>query len=201
MQRRLFRITGLALLLLPVLGGSGHADIYSYVDQNGVLAFTNIHPTGQKNARRIFKDVPRRLISSYTPSAGTKSDWDTHIFVTCAKYKVDPALVKAIIHTESNFDPYAVSPAGAEGLMQLMPETADMVEVADTLDPQSNIEGGIRYFKYLLDKYKGNVRLSLAAYNAGEGNVAKYKGIPPFRETQDYVRRVLSLYSTYSKKL
>lgn len=201
MESRWVRIVGLAGLLLAVAATRGYADIYSYVDQNGVLAFTNIHPSGQPKARRIFKDqVPRKFIATYNPGGGKKSDWDTHIFVTCAKYKIDPALVKAIIHTESNFNPYAVSAAGAEGLMQLMPETADMVEVADTLDPHSNIEGGIRYFKYLLDKYKGNTRLSLAAYNAGEGNVAKYKGIPPFKETQDYVRRVLSLYSTYQKR-
>lgn len=201
MRARLYRIVGLAGLLLSVITGRAYADIYSYVDQDGVLAFTNIHPTGRKNARRIFKDQsPRKFFTNFSTSVGKKSDWDTHIFVTCAKYNVDPALVKAIIHTESNFNPFAVSPAGAEGLMQLMPETADMVEVADSLDPHSNIEGGTRYFKYLLDKYKGNTRLSLAAYNAGEGNVAKYKGIPPFKETQEYVRRVLALYSTYQKK-
>ena len=184
--------------MVTVFSTVARADIYTYVDENGVLNFTNNHPVGRSNFRRIFKDAPsRRLFPFRMPDNTTRSDWDSHIDRTCAKYSVDPALVRAIIHTESNFNPYAVSPKGAEGLMQLMPATAGMVEVADTFDPTSNIEGGVRYFRYLLDKFKGNTRLSVAAYNAGEKNVTRYNGIPPFKETREYVRRVMSLYNSY----
>lgn len=171
------------------------ADIYSYVDENGVLVFTNTYPTGKKNFRRIVHQSASPRLLTYMP-APRKSEWDTHIFLTAAKYQVDPALIKAIIHTESNFNPFAVSHKGAEGLMQLMPDTANMVEVADTFDPYANIEGGVKYLKYLLDKFR-DVRLSLAAYNAGEALVAKHKGIPPFPETRAYVRRVMALYEAY----
>lgn len=176
------------------------ADIYTYVDENGVLNFTNTHP-GRRKFRTIVKEQQTAsVIRSYAPRVLRNTDWDTHIFVTCSKYAVDPNLVKAIIHTESAFNPYAVSSAGAEGLMQLMPETAGMVEVPDSFDPYANIEGGVKYFKYLLDKFHGNVRLSLAAYNAGENNVLKYNGIPPFRETQEYVKKVMALWRSYEQK-
>lgn len=200
MPRASLRILAGALLAVAMGAPPALADIYTYVDENGVLNFTNAHP-GKKKYRRIFKDQSTAsVIRSYTPRIVKETAWDTHIFVTCAKYSVDPNLVKAIIHTESAFNPYAVSPAGAEGLMQLMPQTAGMVEVPDSFDPHANIEGGVRYFKYLLDKFNGNVRLSLAAYNAGESNVLKYNGIPPFRETQDYVKKVMALWRSYEKK-
>jgi soluble lytic murein transglycosylase-like protein len=110
-----------------------------------------------------------------------------------AKYGVDADLISAVIQTESNFDSDAVSPAGAQGLMQLMPATARSLGVSDSLDPEQNVDGGVRLLRQLLDQYDGNTSLALAAYNAGPGAVAQYGGIPPYQETQTYVQRVLQL--------
>lgn len=110
------------------------------------------------------------------------------------RFQVDPRLALAIVRTESNFDPSARSPKNAVGLMQLIPDTAERFGVRDALDPEQNIRGGLAYLRVLLGMFKGDVALAAAAYNAGEGNVARYKGIPPFAETQEYVRRILAFY-------
>jgi soluble lytic murein transglycosylase-like protein len=109
---------------------------------------------------------------------------------TARKHEVEPALVESVIKVESNFNPHAVSHKGAEGLMQLIPSTARRFGVQDSFDPAQNIEGGVRYLKYLLEMFKGDERLALAAYNAGEGAVLRHKGIPPYPETQNYVYQV-----------
>lgn len=133
------------------------------------------------------------------PVSKSHYKYDRLIVETCKRHKMDPDLIKAIIHTESRFNTYAVSPRRATGLMQFMPDTAREWNVHNRTDPASNIDGGVRYFKFLLYKYNGSVQLALAAYNAGEGNVKKYNGIPPFRETREYIPSVLSRYQYYKK--
>ena len=115
-------------------------------------------------------------------------------------HDVDAALIKAIVKAESSYDPQAVSHAGAMGLMQLMPATAAEVGVTDTFNPEENLHGGIKYYKKMLIQFKGNIELALAAYNAGSGAVITYKGIPPYKETREYIERVKSFYEEYKKQ-
>lgn len=117
-----------------------------------------------------------------------------------AKYNVDANLIKAIIRAESGFNQYAESKAGAQGLMQLMPATARSLGVTNSFDIRQNIDGGTRYIKNKIDQYNGDVRLALAAYNAGPGSVSKYNGIPPYAETQNYIKNVLNYYQEYKNE-
>jgi soluble lytic murein transglycosylase-like protein len=117
-----------------------------------------------------------------------------------ALHEVDPALVRAVIHAESAFNPYAVSPKGAQGLMQLMPATARMLGVRNSFSPESNIQGGTKYLAQLLKRFRNEAH-AIAAYNAGEVPVTRYNGIPPYTETREYVRRVLKLKKQYSLQL
>jgi soluble lytic murein transglycosylase-like protein len=123
--------------------------------------------------------------------------YDSLIAEAASKYRVDFALVKAVIKAESNFNHKAVSKKGAKGLMQLMPKTASILRVNDCFHPEDNIVGGIRHLGYLIDLFNGDIPLALAAYNAGEGAVARYQGIPPYPETRIYIRRVLDNYESY----
>ncbi len=172
------------------------ADIYMHEQDDGVIAFTDYRPNGKKKVEVFLRSAAPAKVLRKTAVVKT-SDWDSLIVQMARKYAVEPALVKAVIHTESNFDPYAVSRAGAEGLMQLMPATALEMQVYDSFNPEANVDGGVRYLRRMLDKFKGNMRLSLAAYNAGPTAVDKYGDIPPFEETRNYVRKVLDLYERY----
>jgi len=127
--------------------------------------------------------------------AFTQEDIDAAIEQAAARHNVDPSLVRSVVKVESNFNPNAVSRKGAMGLMQLMPSTARSLNVANPFDPQQNVDAGVRHLRKLLDSYGGDVRLSLAAYNAGSGAVARSAGVPHFRETQNYVRRITNLYN------
>lgn len=119
--------------------------------------------------------------------------YDEIIEEAAAKYEMDANLIRAVMQAESAFHPYVVSRAGAEGLMQLMPELADEMGVNNAFDPRDNIMGGVRYLKRLLDYHDGNIDLALASYNAGPGNVERYGGIPPFRETRNYVKTIKAI--------
>jgi soluble lytic murein transglycosylase-like protein len=127
--------------------------------------------------------------------AFTQEDIDAAIDEAAARHHVDPSLVRSVVKVESNFNPNAVSRKGAMGLMQLMPSTARSLNVSNPFDPAQNVDAGVRHLRKLLDNYGGNVRLTLAAYNAGSGAVARSAGVPHFRETQNYVRRITDLYN------
>jgi hypothetical protein len=172
-----------------------HADIFKYVDDEGVLHLTNV--PSLPNAKYVLILKEKRVL--FRPDIDI-SKLDQIIIGAADKYKIDSALIKAVIKAESNFNHQAVSRVGAQGLMQLMPATASQLQVEDVFHPGKNIEGGTRYLRYLLNVYQGNLPLALAAYNAGERALAKYNNqIPPYRETQNYVKRVLSFYRTFSK--
>lgn len=132
-------------------------------------------------------------IDSYTAPIDVRSAYDDIIAEAAALYGLDPRMIKAVMQTESSFNAMAVSPVGAIGLMQLMPAVAEEYGATDPLDPRQNIMAGAKYLRRLLDSHKGNERLALASYNAGPGNVAKYRAIPPFKETQNYVKKVTGL--------
>lgn len=172
----------------PALG-----DIYKYVDEEGVIHLTNVQSDAKY--KLWIKETPRqRMIREFN-----KGEYDEFIKKAAQKHNLDHALIRAVIKTESGFNHKAVSRKGARGLMQLMPGTALILNVSDSFDPWSNIDGGSKYLRYLLNQFNGNLSLALAAYNAGEGAVAKYRNtIPPYPETQTYVRRVLSFFQKYS---
>jgi soluble lytic murein transglycosylase-like protein len=173
------------------------AGIYRYVDENGVIHFTNCprDPKFKLYIRESSEDVGNENAGVYVKDSAL---YDTLISEFSKKYQVDFALIKAMIRAESGFNPLAVSRKGAKGLMQLMPETASRMNVSNVFNPRENIEGGVHHFKNLLSLFNNDVRLSLAAYNAGENLVAELRSIPPYRETVDYVRKVLSYYQSYS---
>jgi soluble lytic murein transglycosylase-like protein len=141
-----------------------------------------------------YFEKPSSVQNSSAPNGLTQQKIDAAIDQAAARHSVDPNLVRALVKVESNFNPNAVSRKGAMGLMQLMPQTARQLNLKNQFDPQENIDAGVRHLKQLLESYNGDVGLSLAAYNAGSGAVARSRGIPNFAETRNYVRRITNLY-------
>jgi soluble lytic murein transglycosylase-like protein len=185
----------LTLIVLALPGGAS-ADIYKYEDETGVIHLTNV-PTDVTKKYTLIMREPRILFNRKI--ARDINKYDVLISRTAQKHGMDPALVKAVIKAESNFNHQAVSPKGARGLMQLMPATASSLQVDDSFHPEKNIDGGVRYLRYLIRLFNGDLRLALAAYNAGEKAVQRYGGVPPYRETQQYVQRVLAYLDGYRK--
>ncbi len=190
-------------------GINAHAgNLYVYKNNNGDTLLTNV--VNDKGFKEYNKQVKVTYyadtnVHSYKNWGGSESAvlpsysknknlYDGIIAEAAHAHQLDSGLIKAVMHTESGFNPNARSPVGAQGLMQLMPATARRFAVNNAYDPAQNVLGAAKYLKFLLKRFNYNTELALAAYNAGEGNVDKYRGIPPFRETQDYVKRVMSRY-------
>ncbi len=184
---------------------AARADIYKFVDEDGVVHFSNIpdderyYPVDSNGKRKGRRRVRRRRNSKGSARRKILDTYDNYISEASLRFNIPEALIKAVIVVESNFNPDAVSHAGAKGLMQLMPKTAEQMGVEDIFDPRQNILGGTRYLRTLANSYKGDLVLTLASYNAGQKAVDRHKDIPPIDETQRYVRRVLKLYFYFKK--
>jgi soluble lytic murein transglycosylase len=194
MDRNTLKLIGIFSLALVVLLGvvlPVEADIYRYIDGNGVMHFTNVPTSSIQNYKLFLKEKPQ-ITNRYSTEK-----YDSLISDASERHGVSFPLLKAIIKAESDFDPHAVSQKGATGLMQIMPENFKPLGIRDPFDPWENINAGARYFKQMYDRFKGKLALSLAAYNAGPTAVDRYKTIPPYEETEEYVRRVLKYYYNY----
>jgi soluble lytic murein transglycosylase-like protein len=165
------------------------AEIYQFVGNDGSISLTNV--PSDSRYRKI------EIESSRFHATLSERELEPVIRRHSSQHRLHPALIRAIIKAESNFDPQAVSRAGAIGLMQLMPQTAVRLDVRDMYDPDDNVGGGTKYLRQLLDRFHGNLPLALAAYNAGENVVDRYQALPPFDETRQYVRKVLRYYRTF----
>ncbi len=202
-----------ALLVVSALAfgvawpGPASADIYSYTDEDGVVHFTNVRPRGRPGVRvevRTAEPDPDEAPRSSTGGSGERDTsperyprYAAFIAEAAALYTLPESFLRAVIRVESDYNPNAVSHVGAEGLMQLMPGTAARMGVLDSFDPRQNILGGARYLRILANTFEGDLILTIAAYNAGEGAVIRHDGIPPYDETRRYVERVLGWYYRY----
>jgi len=188
-----FVVFGTLFTLITAVS-SVQADIYMYIDENGVMHFSNA-PTSNEHEYKVY--IKERTSVSRNFYATNKYD---HFITDAAKQTgVDSHLLKAMIKAESDFDPRAVSRKGAMGLMQIMPENFKMLDLKNPFDPWQNIRAGAQYFQKLYERFNGKLALSLAAYNAGPTAVDRYKRIPPYQETEEYVRRVLRYYRTFKQ--
>jgi len=209
-----FLLIAAAIIILTVARPIGScAEIFKFVDRDGAIHFTNtptavqstlvnLPPLTQTNFQKYFptyKGYQGYHSGVFLPLSNlpNQADYDPHIKLTCKLYGLDCNLVKAVIRAESGFNPFAVSPKGAMGLMQLMPGTSRDLGVVNPFDPHQNIDGGVRYLRMMLDRFNNDTILALAAYNAGPETVSRHGGVPPIDETQLYVRRVMDFYSRY----
>lgn len=191
MQRIVPSATFFALLGTLLVYGGVNADIYVCQAPEGTVQFTNV--PARSGCRPLVRDWTRGSSSSTQSTAG----FDDIIRSASSRHGVDPHLVRAVIKAESDFNSQARSHKGAQGLMQLMPDTARLHNVGNVYDPHENVDGGVRHLRMLLDRYAGDLKLTLAAYNAGIKAVEQYRGVPPFSETREYIRRVLDYHQRY----
>lgn len=195
------RLLAAAAVALAVAAApeSSRADIYKTVGPDGVISFS----TSKKPGAKLYQKERAKKRDVFMPS-DTSPDrytrYDVHIRQAATLYQIPEELVRAVIKVESDFDPRAVSPANARGLMQLIPETAERMMVTDIFDPRQNVFGGVRYLRVLANLFNGDLALTIAAYNAGENAVIRHGGIPPYEETQAYVAKVLAYYRQYRAK-
>ena len=183
------------LVATTICPASGRADIYQSVSADGTITFTNNKSPGAKLYQKTQSRPQVFLPADTSPERYTR--YDGWIREASTLYQIPEALIRAVIRVESDFDPRAVSPANARGLMQMIPETAERMLVTDVFDPRQNIFGGVRYLRVLANTFNGDLALTVAAYNAGEGAVIRHGGIPPYPETQDYVVKVIGYYRSY----
>jgi len=183
------------LYIIVAVASPLYADIYVYADRDGVLHFTNVPTSSQSSSYKVYiKETPQRPLESYN------EDLFDHVISEASQtHGISFPLLKALIKTESDFNPRAVSSAGARGLMQLMPENIKTLNIKNPFDPRENIMGGTLYLKQLINRFNGKLPLALAAYNAGPGVVEKYQRIPPFQETENFVKQVMEYYSFFNK--
>jgi soluble lytic murein transglycosylase-like protein len=199
-------VVSMAVLLAALLGTSPlAAQVYKWVDENGIVTFSNIAPPQDQDFKVLnfpcyASDPKCRSVSWEKVPLNTRS-FDSEIRLAADSNRLDESLIRAIIHAESAYQPDARSPKGAQGLMQLMPATAQELNVVNPFDPADNISGGSEYLARLLDEFAGDLELAAAAYNAGPAAVHKFGGVPPYDETREYVRRIKILYRRYDQAL
>lgn len=183
------------------MSGTAYARIYTFIDEAGTIHFSNVPTDVRYKAASISKIREHAQTGQYSDrnidNSTVNYEYDAFVRNAARRYEVDPLLVKSIIKAESAFNPVAVSSVGAQGLMQIMPETAKDMRLANPFDPEQNINAGTKYFRKLLGMFEGNIQLALAAYNAGPTRVMQQKRIPPFAETTRYVKKVLFNYDQY----
>jgi len=197
MKSLFLSLVGFWFLVGLFVPAGAFSDVYVYKNKDGVLTFTNV--PDHAGYRRVIRESNGQLSGALDSSNNSSSytSYDDVIRSASDRHNIDADLIRAVIKVESDFNSVARSNKGAMGLMQLMPDTARLHNVMDVFDPIDNIEGGVRHLRLLLNRYQGDLELSLAAYNAGIKAVEKHGGIPPFSETKEYIRRVLSYYRAY----
>ena len=218
-MRRALTVCVVALGLSGVVGPRGgaesHADIYSYIDADGVIHFTNVKPR-KGGWKKVMAQEPEKgskaaaqrggcagcdAVPAKDRSAERYHRYDEFIYEASELYRIPVSLIRAVIHTESDYDPRVVSSVGAQGLMQLMPSVVDGMGVRNVFDPRENILGGTRLLRVLANRYNGDLVLTIAAYHAGPGSLARFGDtVPPYVKTRQYLRMVLDRYYQYKDK-